>query len=74
MEYELRGRHPRSAQNIDTGLGLERGSAILQDVMSVYETDGTADHGLTASESAWPTATRRRRRRRIASSPITGAA
>ena len=27
-------------QNIDTGLGLERGAAILQDVRSVYETDG----------------------------------
>ena len=43
MEYEL---HPDGTltplpkQNIDTGLGLERGAAILQDVMSVYDTDG----------------------------------
>jgi alanyl-tRNA synthetase len=43
MEYEL---HPDGIltplpnQNIDTGLGLERGAAILQDVMTVYETDG----------------------------------
>jgi alanyl-tRNA synthetase len=43
MEYE---QHPDGtltplpAQNIDTGLGLERGAAILQDVRSVYETDG----------------------------------
>ena len=27
-------------QNIDTGLGLERGAAILQDTPSVYDTDG----------------------------------
>jgi alanyl-tRNA synthetase len=31
---------PLPTQNIDTGLGLERGAAILQDVMSVYDTDG----------------------------------
>src|SRR5262245_41791087 len=43
MSYEL---HPDGTltplpkQNIDTGLGLERGAAILQDVRSVYETDG----------------------------------
>ena len=43
MAYEL---HPDGTltelpkQNIDTGLGLERGAAVLQDVISVYETDG----------------------------------
>ena len=43
MEYELHADGTLTslpAQNIDTGLGLERGSAILQDVMSVYDTDG----------------------------------
>ena len=43
MEYQL---HPDGTltplpkQNIDTGMGLERTAAILQDVHSVYETDG----------------------------------
>jgi alanyl-tRNA synthetase len=31
---------PLPSQNIDTGLGVERGATVLQDVHSVYETDG----------------------------------
>src|SRR5207247_5317267 len=31
---------PLPKQNIDTGLGLERGARILQQVESVYDTDG----------------------------------
>ncbi|MGH3143632.1 MAG: alanine--tRNA ligase, partial [Gaiellales bacterium] len=31
---------PLPEQNIDTGLGVERGAAIIQDVRTVYETDG----------------------------------
>ena len=42
MSYELHADGtltPLPNENVDTGLGLERGAAILQDVMSVYETD-----------------------------------
>jgi alanyl-tRNA synthetase len=43
MEFEQRADGtltPLPAQNIDTGLGLERTARILQDVPSVYDTDG----------------------------------
>ncbi|MBA2506328.1 MAG: alanine--tRNA ligase [Thermoleophilaceae bacterium] len=42
MQYELAedgSLTPLPEQNIDTGLGLDRMAAILQDVPSVYETD-----------------------------------
>jgi alanyl-tRNA synthetase len=43
MEYELHGDGtltPLPNQNIDTGLGLERAARIVQQVPSVYDTDG----------------------------------
>jgi alanyl-tRNA synthetase len=42
MEFELHSDGkltPLPKQNVDTGMGLERTAAILQGVMSVYETD-----------------------------------
>ncbi|HXY84068.1 MAG TPA: alanine--tRNA ligase [Gaiellaceae bacterium] len=42
MEFELHADGkltPLPKQNVDTGLGIERTAAVLQDVRSVYETD-----------------------------------
>jgi alanyl-tRNA synthetase len=43
MEFELHADGkltPLPKQNVDTGMGVERTAAVLQNVMSVYETDG----------------------------------
>ncbi len=43
MEYDLRPGPelvPLPKQNVDTGLGVERGSCLLQGVDSVFDTDG----------------------------------
>jgi alanyl-tRNA synthetase len=43
MEYELHEDGtvtPLPKQNVDTGMGFERAAAILQEVISVYDTDG----------------------------------
>ncbi len=43
MEFELHADGtvtPLPKQNVDTGMGLERTAAMLQGVVSVYETDG----------------------------------
>jgi alanyl-tRNA synthetase len=43
MQYDLRPDQtlePLPAENVDTGLGLERGTCVIQDVGSVFDTDG----------------------------------
>jgi alanyl-tRNA synthetase len=43
MEFDLHedgSLEPLPKQNIDTGLGLERGAMLLQDVDSIFDTDG----------------------------------
>jgi alanyl-tRNA synthetase len=63
MEYELHGDGtltPLPQQNIDTGLGLERTARIVQQVPSVYDTDGyqlimswiAAESGVAYGDSA----------------------
>ncbi len=55
-------------------MGLERAAAILQDVMSVYDTDGYREiMEWIAEESGVAYGDSRRRRKRIASSPTTDA-
>ena len=43
MQYDLKPDHtlePLPAENVDTGLGLERGACVIQGVGSVFDTDG----------------------------------
>src|SRR5437763_4768317 len=43
MQYDLkpdRTLEPLPAENVDTGLGIERGACVIQDVGSVFDTDG----------------------------------
>jgi alanyl-tRNA synthetase len=43
MQYDLKPDHtlePLPAENVDTGLGLERGVCVIQGVGSVFDTDG----------------------------------
>ena len=78
MEYELHADGtltPLPAQNIDTGLGLERGAQSSRTSCRSTRPTGTARSWTGSPPSrASRTATRRRRRRRTASSPTTGAA
>ena len=79
MEYELRPDQtlvPLPTQNVDTGLGLERGAMCLQGVASNFDTDGfraimdwvTAESAVASDESEVATkalpGTRRSRPRR----------
>ncbi|HEY4349561.1 MAG TPA: alanine--tRNA ligase [Gaiellaceae bacterium] len=70
MEYDLRPGPelvPLPSQNVDTGLGLERGTCLLQGVGSVFDTDGfrlimdwvEAESGVAYGED--PTATKAHR-------------
>ena len=78
MEYELHvdgTLTPLPKQNVDTGLGLERTAAILQDVRSVYDSGRLPDdHELDRGrERRLVDGATSARRRRTASSPTTAA-
>jgi alanyl-tRNA synthetase len=70
MQYDLkpdRTLEPLPAENVDTGLGVERGACVIEDVGSVFDTDGfqlimnwvAAESGVGYGES--PTATKAHR-------------
>jgi alanyl-tRNA synthetase len=70
MQYDLkpdRTLEPLPAENVDTGLGVERGACVIQDVGSVFDTDGfrlimdwvAAESGVAYGEN--PTATKAHR-------------
>src|SRR5438874_2474852 len=70
MQYDLkpdRTIEPLPAENVDTGLGVERGACVIQDVGSVFDTDGfrlimdwvAAESGVAYGEN--PTATKAHR-------------
>ena len=77
MEYDLQPGNvlvPLPTPNVDTGIGVERTACVLQDVSSVFDTDGfqlimewvAKESGVAYHDSDVS-------RRRTACSPITGA-
>ena len=78
MEYDLAADGtltPLPQQNIDTGLGLERGAMLLQDVGSIFDTDGYQAIMRWVGRGVGRRLRRlaSRRPRRIACSPTTAA-